>query len=566
MEQTGAISLIQIDQNKQTIKEESITRPESYEDLIKSIKENFKINRFIIYYFDNKDNEINIKSENEFKNCGNLIFVKEIKVMNKSIFPNIYPILKESKQDEVDEKYTCNICYNKLTENPYYCYQCQKRFCKKCFEDLSKAKEILQCPFCSYQLQSEKWCTLKNFIGDKNEILGLLEQNIILNGEISINKKKVEEYLRQNRLLNDHLTKANEKIKNNEELLSESQHLNGRNTELNEDKKKLSVQLIELKNEIEDLTFSLERSEKTRKELKQNNDNLIKQIMKLNDERIKQSELILQKNLEIMKLKEEIKNLNDKLKNVSKEIVSTDRSDESIIKCKTFIRKPQTPITIEIEDLNESDEEKDDNYFIYDVKEKYIDKNGYVKILGEDFVKKNQRKGKLIINGCKLNYLVSKYKLKVGINKIIIKLDKDAKDFSYLFFKCKSLKEISPLKNWDTSNNINFSYMFFDCESLEDISPIENWDVKKGNNFSYLFHSCKNLKSISSIKRWDVSKGNNFSWMFAYCESLSDISAIKNWNIKNGNNFYSIFRGLKITPNDVVDCLQSINSNLKEYN
>ena len=54
---------------------------------------------------------------------------------------------------------------------------------------------------------------------------------------------------------------------------------------------------------------------------------------------------------------------------------------------------------------------------LYDVEEKDIDKDGYVNILGKNFVQENKNKVNLIINGKEEN-LCHKYKLNKGINTI----------------------------------------------------------------------------------------------------------------------------------------------------
>ena len=78
-------------------------------------------------------------------------------------------------------------------------------------------------------------------------------------------------------------------------------------------------------------------------------------------------------------------------------------------------------------------------------KGKLIIKNDNIRILGNDFVKNNKNKGKLIINN-------KKYKLKEFMNheefkkdkiKIYMMLSKDLSNISHLFDNCEKLKEFS---------------------------------------------------------------------------------------------------------------------------
>ena len=78
------------------------------------------------------------------------------------------------------------------------------------------------------------------------------------------------------------------------------------------------------------------------------------------------------------------------------------------------------------------------------------------KIFGETFVKNNRNNIELEINGIKYN-LISKYILKKGENKIKIIIKNKLKNLEYMFYECKSLKNINELKYLDTKDIYNFS-------------------------------------------------------------------------------------------------------------
>ena len=138
---------------------------------------------------------------------------------------------------------------------------------------------------------------------------------------------------------------------------------------------------------------------------------------------------------------------------------------------------------------------------IYDInKDSYFDfwgrKIEKVNIFGKKFVENNKDNIELIINGIKCE-LLNNYKLKEGKNNIQIIIKNKISNLKYMFYDCKSLKNIEGLKYLDTKEIIHFSHMFFRCSSLSDLKPIENWNVSNGNNFSYMFFGCSSLSSFS---------------------------------------------------------------------
>ena len=220
MKMSSSLLLIQLNQNMQQVKEKSIIRPISYEALRQFITQNFKIISFVMYYFDQINKEVYITNNEDYKKSSDVIFIIEKKKLEESIYDKIYPNLSESKIDVIDEKYLCNLCSEKLTENPYYCYQCSKRFCKKCLTKLSQKNNPLKCPFCNYGLPFEKWLTLKNFVEERKQYLKLIEENIKLKEKNFIPNKNESEFLRQIKLLNTQLKEANQKIINQNILIS----------------------------------------------------------------------------------------------------------------------------------------------------------------------------------------------------------------------------------------------------------------------------------------------------------------------------------------------------------
>ena len=170
-----------------------------------------------------------------------------------------------------------------------------------------------------------------------------------------------------------------------------------------------------------------------------------------------------------------------------------------------------------------------------------IDKEGEENIFGETFIENNKNNIELLINGKKEGKLTNRYKLKEGINIITIIIKNKITNIEYMFYDCKSLKNITELEYLDTKDIKNFSYIFFGCASLPDIKPLQKWNVSNGNDFNHMFSGCSILSDIKPLQNWNVSKGINFSYMFSKCSSLSDIKPLEYWDIPNGKNFDFMF-------------------------
>jgi len=187
--------------------------------------------------------------------------------------------------------------------------------------------------------------------------------------------------------------------------------------------------------------------------------------------------------------------------------------------------------------INEFNRYKNEINIIYEIDEENVEN-----IFGDEFVKKNKHNIELIINGIEYN-LISKFKLKKGENNIKIITINKITNFEYMFYECKSLKNIKGLEYLYTKDINNFNYMFYGCSSLQNINGLENWNVSNGNNFSYMFNGCSSLSDIKELENWNVLKGNNFSFMFSGCLSLSNVRGLENWNVSNGNYFSYMFNG-----------------------
>ena len=128
-------------------------------------------------------------------------------------------------------------------------------------------------------------------------------------------------------------------------------------------------------------------------------------------------------------------------------------------------------------------DKKERYYFTakYEPDKKIKDK---VKILDEEFIKRNKNK-------CKIIYKNKIYELKEYFEDI---------DMIY------NHKDLIKLKILFIHNIIDMSYMLYDCGSLISLSVknISNFQMYI-INLSYMFYRCKSLKSLPDISKWNTS-------------------------------------------------------------
>ena len=178
----------------------------------------------------------------------------------------------------------------------------------------------------------------------------------------------------------------------------------------------------------------------------------------------------------------------------------------------------------------------------YDIKGKYK-----IKSFGEQFIKNNKNKCKMVYKGKEMNLSLF-YTNKRNENILEIKLVNinNITDMSYMFFGCDSLMFLPDISKWNTSNVTNMKSMFHNCSSLLCLPDISNWNTSKVSDMSYLFCFCFSLKYLPNISKWDTSKVKNMSNMFSFCSSLSSLPDISKWNTSNVIDLNSMFYECKL--------------------
>ena len=178
--------------------------------------------------------------------------------------------------------------------------------------------------------------------------------------------------------------------------------------------------------------------------------------------------------------------------------------------------------------------------------EKEENKKEKLRIFGNDFIKNN-------IYKCKIIYKDKEYGLceyiddidnEYNNNDIItIKLKgyNNITNMSCIFNACKSLSSIPDLSKWNTSKINNMSNMFSGCKSISSLPDISKWNTLNVNDMSYIFGDCYSLTSLPDISKWNTSNVNDMAGIFGECKSLNSLPDISKWNTSNVNDMSWMF-------------------------
>ena len=174
-----------------------------------------------------------------------------------------------------------------------------------------------------------------------------------------------------------------------------------------------------------------------------------------------------------------------------------------------------------------------------------------LKIFGEEFVKNNCEKCKMVVDGeeeelksyipCKpfQEKLKNKVKIKLlNINKIV--------DMSFIFHECKNLISCNDLSKWNTKKVKDMHKLFFGCSQLTKLPDLSFWSISQVKDICGLFYECSSLLSIPDISEWDVSKVINLSGLFCGCEKIKSLPDISRWDTNNVTDMNGLFCGCSI--------------------
>ena len=120
------------------------------------------------------------------------------------------------------------------------------------------------------------------------------------------------------------------------------------------------------------------------------------------------------------------------------------------------------------------------------------------------------------------------------------------------------IEDLTPLSNWDVSNVTSMRSMFQYCPKVKNLHGLENWNVSNVTDMNSMFYRNRLLTNLNQLAKWDVSNVDNMSGIFQECTALTDISALKNWNVSNVTDMSYVFMGHHDSGNMALEDLSPI--------
>ena len=112
-------------------------------------------------------------------------------------------------------------------------------------------------------------------------------------------------------------------------------------------------------------------------------------------------------------------------------------------------------------------------------------------------------------------------------------------NMSYMFNKCKKLKEIKGMNKFNTINLTTTYAMFQFCTEIEKID-LSGFDTSNVTNMSYMFNKCKKLKEIKGLNTFITKNVKDMARMFNECSELENL-VLTSFETPNVTNFSSMF-------------------------
>ena len=167
-----------------------------------------------------------------------------------------------------------------------------------------------------------------------------------------------------------------------------------------------------------------------------------------------------------------------------------------------------------------------------------------IKIFGEEFVKNNKDKAKIIFNDKEyelsdlfdINDIKNEDFLELRLKEI-----NTITDLSYMFNECTSLFSIQGESIFNDKNLTNVKYLFNKCVSLETLPDLSKMNTSNIEDMSFVFNNCSSLKLLPDISTWNTDKVTNMKNLFCECTSLTTIPDISKWNISNVTDISNMF-------------------------
>ena len=167
-----------------------------------------------------------------------------------------------------------------------------------------------------------------------------------------------------------------------------------------------------------------------------------------------------------------------------------------------------------------------------------------IRLFGSKYCENNRNNCKICIDFEEMD-LLEFYEVKNNDNKlkVVLSLNKEVTDLSYIFCGCSMLTKIDDFHNLNFKKVTSLSSMFYGCSSLESLPDISNWNTTNVEDMSYLFYECSSLKSLPNISIWETKNVKNMKSMFSFASSLISLPNLSNWNTQNIEDISELFYG-----------------------
>ena len=127
----------------------------------------------------------------------------------------------------------------------------------------------------------------------------------------------------------------------------------------------------------------------------------------------------------------------------------------------------------------------------------------------------------------------------------------NVEDMSLMFQGCESLEKIDEIHRFHTQNVKDMSGMFSKCHSLTSLPKLSGWTLSNVREIVGLFNECQNLTSID-LGKWNMPLIKDASGMFYKCSNLKEVKGIKNWKLKDGVIIDNIFDQCSLPNTDDI--------------
>ena len=146
------------------------------------------------------------------------------------------------------------------------------------------------------------------------------------------------------------------------------------------------------------------------------------------------------------------------------------------------------------------------------------------------------------IDTSKMESMVGTFENCQQLNSLKLNFDsKNLKNVSHLFSGCINLHNLEiQMKN--TENIEDMSYMFHKA-SMKYIKGICNFKTPKVKKMDCMFLDCNQFELVEDISGWDTRNVENMDEMFKNCKSIKSLPDISQWNTSKVKDFHEMFCG-----------------------